>query len=59
MNFPFTGAPYSQFEKMFMMFDDDVWIATIATFTIGLVVIQIINFCSEKVKDLVFGEGVR
>jgi hypothetical protein len=44
---------------MFMMFDEDVWIAIAFTLVGGLVVIQIINFCSDKIKDMVFGEGVR
>jgi hypothetical protein len=44
---------------MFMMFDDDVWLAIMITFTFGLVLIQVVNFCSEKIQDLVFGEGVR
>jgi hypothetical protein len=44
---------------MFMMFDEDVWIAIAITFGGGLVLIQIINFCSDKIKDIVFGEGVR
>jgi hypothetical protein len=44
---------------MFMMFDEDVWLAIAITFGGGLAFIQILNFCSEKVKDLVFGEGVR
>jgi hypothetical protein len=56
---PFTGAPYSQFEKIFMMFDMDVWIAIAITFGGGLIIIQIINVCSEEIQNLVFGEGVR
>jgi hypothetical protein len=42
-----------------MMFDEDVWIAIAITFGGGLVIIQIINFCSDKIQDIVFGEGVR
>jgi hypothetical protein len=43
---------------MFMMFDDDVWIAIIVTLTSGLLLIQVLNFCSIKVQDMVFGEGM-
>jgi hypothetical protein len=53
------GEPYTQFEKMFMMFDYDVWLMIAFTFIGALLIIQIINFCSEKVKDLVFGERIR
>jgi hypothetical protein len=42
-----------------MMFDEDVWLAIAITFTLGLFFIQVINFCSDKLQDLVFGEGVR
>jgi hypothetical protein len=54
-----SGSPYTQFKKMFMMFDEDIWIAIAFTFGGGLVIIQIINFCSDKIQDIVFGEGVR
>jgi hypothetical protein len=56
---PSKGAPYSQFEKMFMMFDMDVWISIAITFGVGLVIIQIVNVCCEEIQNLVFGEGVR
>jgi hypothetical protein len=42
-----------------MMFQYDVWMMIAFTFICGLMIIQIINFCSDKVKDLVFGEGIR
>jgi hypothetical protein len=44
---------------MFMMFDFDVWLMIAFTFIGAMLIIQIINFCSDKVKDLVFGEGIR
>jgi hypothetical protein len=55
----FLGEPYTSFEKTFMMFDDDVWITIVITFTLGLVIIQVVNFCCDKVKNIVFGDGVR
>jgi hypothetical protein len=57
--FYFLGEPYTQFEKMFMMFDFYVWLMIVFTFTGALLIIQIISFCSDKIKDLVFDEGVR
>jgi hypothetical protein len=45
-----TGVPHTQFEKMFMMFDDDVWFVITITFTLGLIFIQLISFCSQKIQ---------
>jgi hypothetical protein len=44
---------------MFMMFDFYVWLMIAFTFAGALLIIQIINFCSDKIQDFVFGEGVR
>jgi hypothetical protein len=44
---------------MFMMFDFYVWLMIVFTFAGALLIIQIINFCSDKIQDLVFGEGIR
>jgi hypothetical protein len=44
---------------MFMMFDFYVWMMIALTFFCGFLIIQIINFGTEKVKDLVFGEEIR
>jgi hypothetical protein len=52
----FAGVPYTQFEKMFMIFDRALIALTLGG---GLIIIQIVNFCSNKIRDLVFGEGVR
>jgi hypothetical protein len=44
---------------MFMMFDIYVWMMIAITFVGGFLIIQIVNFCSQKVKDLFFGEQIR
>lgn len=53
------GEPYTDLERMFMMFDLETWIAVIATLLIGLVAIQIIKQFSRKVQDFVFGRNIR
>jgi hypothetical protein len=55
----FTGHLYTQFEKMFMMFDETTWNIIVITLVAGFVIIQVINFCSDWVKTLVFGERVQ
>jgi hypothetical protein len=42
-----------------MMFDIYVWMMIAITFIGGFLTIQIVNICSEKVKDLFFGERIR
>ena len=53
------GEPYSQFEKMFLMFQDEVWIAIGVTFIITLAIIRVLTFMSIKVQNFVFGKNVR
>lgn len=52
------GEPYSTLEKMFLMFDLETWIAITVTLSVGLALIQIINLCSIKVQNLVYGKGI-
>lgn len=52
------GELYTALEKMFLPFEIEVWFAIIATVSIGLAVIQVINFCDEKVQHFVFGRNV-
>lgn len=53
------GQPYTQFEKMFMMFDTYVWIAISVTLIGGYLSLQALNkFCSKAIQRLVFGEKV-
>lgn len=54
------GQSISQFEKLFMMFDVDAWMAIIATLLGGYSVIFVISlFGSRRIQDLIFGENVR
>lgn len=52
------GRPKTQLQKMFLMFDLDVWMWLGITLGVGLLLIQLINFCSIKIQDIVFGERV-
>jgi hypothetical protein len=54
-----TGEPYTQLEKMFLMFDKDTWICIGVTIAGALLVIQVINFMSVQVQKFVFGRDVR
>lgn len=54
------GQPYSQFEKLFMMFDEDAWLAIAVTLLGGFLILQVLsNLPSRAAHDLVFGEKVR
>lgn len=53
------GEPLTQLEKMFLMFDWEVWVAIGVTFTLSLVTIQVINRMSRKVQNLVFGRDIQ
>lgn len=52
------GEPYDQLDKMFIMFDFEVWIAIIVTFSIALLTIQLLNFMPQSIKNLVYGRNV-
>lgn len=52
------GEPYSQFEKMFLPFEFEVWIAILVTFSIGFLTIQIISRCPIHVRNFVYGRSI-
>jgi hypothetical protein len=54
-----AGEPYTMLEKMFLMFDKLTWICIGVTLGGSLVVIQLINLMSIKIKNFVFGRDVR
>lgn len=54
-----TGVPYTQFEKMFIMFDKETWICIFATLVGAFLVIQVINRMSVQVQKFVFGRTVQ
>lgn len=53
------GEPYTPIEKMFLMFDDELWIAIVLTFAIFLAAIQVINRTSMTVRNFVYGRNIR
>jgi hypothetical protein len=54
-----AGEPYTQLEKMFLMFDKETWICIGVTLAGALLVIQVINLMSVQVQKFVFGRDVR
>ena len=52
------GDSYTQFEKLFLPFEYEVWLAIIGTLIIGLVTIQIINRLSKEVRNFVYGRNI-
>jgi hypothetical protein len=53
------SAPYSFFEKALMPFDAAVWYWLIVFVAFGLMVIVVVSFMSQKVRNFVFGSNVR
>ena len=49
------GAQFSPFKKLFRPFRDVVWILILLTFVIGFVVIFVVKFQSNVIKDFVLG----
>jgi hypothetical protein len=53
------GKPYTQFEKMFMMFQAEVWLAIGVTFAMILTLIQVINLMSTRIRNIFNGNDIR
>lgn len=53
------GESFTPLEKIFLPFQDAVWIGIMITLLIGFLTIQVINLCPEHVKRFVFGAFVR
>lgn len=53
------GEPYTALEKMFLLFDLEVWIAIIVTLLIALAVIQVVNLMPLKVQNFIYGRYIR
>lgn len=49
------GQQYSPFEKLRLPFDTLTWVFVVASFSIGFIVIFLVNQLPEKVKKFVFG----
>jgi hypothetical protein len=54
-----AGEPYSQLEKMFLMFDKATWICIGVTLSAGLLFVKIINHMSIMVQNFVFGRYMK
>ena len=52
------GEPYTDLERMFMMFDDGLWIAIGVTFIIAVSITLSLNFVSGRVKTFIAGQGI-
>jgi hypothetical protein len=50
---------YSFFEKALLPFDQEVWHWLIGFLAAGLLVIVIVSFMSQKIRNFVFGLGIR
>ena len=53
------GEPYTDLERMFMMFSIELWIAIAVTLMIGLAATLCLNFVSDKVRKFIIGRDVR
>ena len=53
------GEPYTDLERMFMMFDNDLWIAVSATLAIALFATLMLSYVSRKVRNFIVGRYVQ
>lgn len=51
------GDLFTALEKMFLMFDSDVWVAIGVTFLLALLSILVINLMSKKIQNFFYGNG--
>lgn len=54
-----SGEPFTQFEKMFMMFDDGVWTGIGCTLLVFLITLRVISRLPIEVRNFVLGNGVQ
>ena len=54
-----TGEPYADLERMFMMFDVELWIAIGITLVIGLLTTVILELVSDEVRNFIAGRDVQ
>lgn len=50
--------PYTQFEKLFLPFDEEVWHWLLVTLVVSIVVIVAIKACGVRIQNFVFGRNV-
>lgn len=53
------GELYTSFEKMILPFDYDTWIVLIITFSLALLLVNIVNHCPHKIKNYLYGKSVQ
>ena len=53
------GVPYTDLERMFLMFDFELWIAITVTFAIALFTTLMLRFVSRKVRNFIVGRYVQ
>jgi hypothetical protein len=54
-----ASEPYTQLEKMFLMFDGATWIWIGFTLARAFMLIQVVSFMSTKVQKFVFGRDIQ
>ena len=52
-------APYTQFEKVFLPFEIEVWYWIVVTITLAVLVIVVLKFCPKDTQNFVFGSRVK
>lgn len=52
------GELYTPLEKMFLIYDYEVWIGIVVTLLFVLMTVQVISLTSTKIKKFVFGRDV-
>ena len=53
-----TGEPYTEVERMFMMFSLELWIAIAITLSIAIFATIMLKFVSKKIRDFIVGRYV-
>ena len=53
------GEPYTDLERIFMMFDTELWMAIGVTLIIGLLTTVILDFVSEEVRNFIAGRDIQ
>ena len=53
------GEPYTDLERMFMMFDFELWIAISVTLATALCATLMLHFVSRKIRNFIVGRYVR
>lgn len=53
------SVPYTQFEKLFLPFEIEVWLCLIILLSIAILTIVVISFMSKTIQKFVFGTRVK